>query len=209
MLLGPPGAGKGTQAERIKNEFAVGHLSTGDMFREEVAAGTELGQRAKAYMDRGELVPDELTIEMLLQRLFQPEYASGVLFDGFPRTLEQAKALDRALGERGRHIDAVLYLSIPDEEALTRLSGRWICRQCGAVYHERNNPPRHPGRCDQCGGELYQREDDTRETAMRRLERQKPPQDLLAYYREQGKLVEVDGMRSVEEVGGDLVAALR
>lgn len=209
ILLGPPGAGKGTQAERIAAEFNVAHLATGDMFREEVAQGTELGREAKAYMDRGELVPDSVTIGMLLGRLFRPQLEGGVMLDGFPRTLEQARALDAALEEKGATISHVLYIRVSDEEVLARLSGRWLCRNCGAVYHERNNPPKVPGRCDRCGGELYQRDDDMRETAERRLERQKPPAELLDHYRNQGKLVEVDGERSVEKVGDDLVAALR
>ena len=209
VLLGPPGAGKGTQAERIAGEIGVTHLATGDMFREEVALGTELGRQAKAYMDRGELVPDGVTIGMLLGRLFAPGLERGVMLDGFPRTLQQAEALDAALAERGAAIDKVLYISVSDDEVLNRLSGRWLCRNCDAIYHERNSPPKQPGRCDRCGGELYQRDDDRRETAMRRLERQKPPAELRGYYERQGKLTEVDGQRSMDAVGDDLVAALR
>lgn len=209
VLLGPPGAGKGTQAERITREIGVAHLATGDMFREEVAQGTELGKEAKTYMDRGDLVPDSVTIGMLLGRLFTPGLERGVMLDGFPRTLEQAKALDAALAEQGASIDKVLYINVSDDEVLSRLSGRWLCRGCSAVYHEKNSPPKQAGRCDRCGSDLYQRDDDTRETAQRRLERQKPPEALLAHYREQGKLAEVNGERSVDAVGDDLVAALR
>ena len=207
VLLGPPGAGKGTQADRIKREIGLAHVSTGDMFRDEVARGTELGLKAKTYMDRGDLVPDEVTIGMLLGRL--AEQQGGILLDGFPRTLEQARALDRALEERGNAVDRVLAIAVPDDELLSRLSGRWICRNCGAVYHEKNQPPTQAGKCDACGGELYQRDDDKREAAVRRLERQRPPDALVDHYRSQGKLVEVDGQRSVEAVGDDLVAALR
>lgn len=209
ILLGPPGAGKGTQAERITREFGVTHLATGDMFREEAAQGTELGREAKGYMDRGELVPDSVTIGMLLGRLFAPGLERGVMLDGFPRTLEQARALDAAVEERGGRIDRVLYIHVSDEEVLARLSGRWLCRSCGAVYHEKNSPPKNAGRCDKCKGELYQRDDDSLETAKRRLERQKPPAELLAHYRAQGKLTEIDGERAVEVVGDDLVEALR
>ena len=207
VLLGPPGAGKGTQADRIKREIGLAHVSTGDMFRDEVARGTELGLKAKTYMDRGDLVPDEVTIGMLLGRL--AEQQGGILLDGFPRTLEQARALDRALDERGNAVDRVLAIAVLDDELLSRLSGRWICRNCGAVYHEKNQPPTQAGKCDACGGELYQRDDDRREAAVRRLERQRPPDELVDHYRSQGKLVEVDGQRSVEAVGDDLVAALR
>ena len=206
VLLGPPGAGKGTQADRIKREIGLTHVSTGDMFRDEAARGTELGLRAKTYMDRGDLVPDEVTIGMLLGRL--AEQQGGILLDGFPRTLEQAKALDRALEERGSAVDRVLSIAVPDEELLSRLSGRWLCRNCGAVYHEKNQPPKQAGKCDACGGELYQRDDDKREAAVRRLERQRPPDALVDHYRSQGKLVEVDGQRSVEAVGNDLVKVL-
>ncbi len=207
VLLGPPGAGKGTQAGRIKREIGLAHVSTGDMFRDEVARGTELGLKAKTYMDRGDLVPDEVTIGMLFGRL--AEQQGGILLDGFPRTLEQARALDRALDERGNAVDRVLAIAVLDDELLSRLSGRWICRNCGAVYHEKNQPPTQAGKCDACGGELYQRDDDRREAAVRRLERQRPPDELVDHYRSQGKLVEVDGQRSVEAVGDDLVAALR
>jgi len=209
VLLGPPGAGKGTQAERIVRELGVAHLATGDLFREEAAAGTELGLQAKAYMDRGDLVPDTVTIGMLLGRLFAPDLAAGVMLDGFPRTLAQGEALDRALQGRGASICRVLHIAVPDEELLDRLSGRWLCRGCSAVYHERNSPPKVAGRCDNCGSELYQRDDDRRETAIRRLERQRPPEGLLAHYRAQGKLTSVDGARPVEAVGDDLIAALR
>ena len=209
ILLGPPGAGKGTQAERIVREFPVAHLSTGDMFREEVAAGTELGKQAKTYMDKGDLVPDEVTIGMLLGRLSGAGEEKGIMLDGFPRTVVQGQALDAALEARGESICRVLYIAVNDNEVLRRLSGRWLCRNCGAVYHETNSPPATAGTCDRWGGELYQRDDDKRETAIRRLERQKPPPELLAYYQTQGKLVEINGERNVQEIGDDLVAALR
>jgi adenylate kinase len=209
ILLGAPGAGKGTQADVLVKETGLLHISTGDMIREAMQQGTEVGRQAKAYYDRGELVPDEVIIRLLLERISQPDARNGFLLDGFPRTLEQARALDEALAARGVGIDKVLYINVSREELLDRLSGRWICRNCGAVYHEKFQPPATPGRCDRCGGELYQRPDDTRETAENRLRvyfDQTAP--LIEYYQEQGKLVEVNGEQPVEAVTRDLLAAL-
>ena len=209
ILFGAPGAGKGTQAAILAEKTGLVHITTGELFREAIRQETKLGKQAKPYYDRGQLVPDQLTIAMLLERLSQGDCARGCLLDGFPRTLEQATALDEALAQEGKAIDKVGYIQVPQDELLRRLSGRWNCRQCGSVYHERFQPPRQAGRCDQCGGELYQREDDKPETARRRLEvysRQTAP--LIDYYRAKGKLVEVDGDKSVEEVAENLLAAV-
>jgi len=201
--------GKGTQAAILAEKTGLVHITTGELFREAIRQETELGKQAKVYYDRGQLVPDHLTIAMLLERLSQGDCAGGCILDGFPRTLEQATALDEALAREGRATDKVVYIQAPQDELLSRLSGRWNCRQCGSVYHERFQPPREAGRCDQCGGELYQREDDKPETARRRLEvyaQQTAP--LIDYYRARGKLEEVDGDKSVEEVAGNLLAAV-
>jgi adenylate kinase len=209
ILLGPPGAGKGTQAALLAEARGLAHIATGDMFREAMRSDSELGKQAKAYYERGELVPDELTIRMLLERLSQPDCAGGCMLDGFPRNLEQAKALDSALAERGQGVDQVAYIRVSEEELIQRLGGRWTCRGCGAVYHERHSPPATAGRCDQCGGELYQRSDDQPETVRRRLNvyfRETAP--LVEYYRGRGKLAEVDGEQGIEAVGQALMDAL-
>jgi len=209
ILLGPPGAGKGTQAALLAQERGLAHIATGDMFREAMRSGGEVGQQAKAYVDRGELVPDEITVRMLLERLTQPDCAGGCMLDGFPRTLEQAKALDGALAGRGQAVDQVAYIRVGEEELIERLGGRWTCRQCGAVYHERNSPPKTAGRCDQCGGELYQRSDDQPETVRRRLTVYfRDTEPLVEYYRQRGKLVEVDGGQGIEAVGRALLEGL-
>ncbi len=208
VLLGPPGAGKGTQAQRLTTSTGLLHLSTGDMFRENVREGTELGVLAKSYMDRGELVPDEVTIKMLLERIARPDAAEGSMFDGFPRNVVQAAALDAALGERGDSIDHALLIAVADEELVARLGGRWLCRACGAVYHERNDPPRKAGACDTCDGELYQRDDDRPEVVRTRLEKMKPPADLLDHYRGAGVLREINGERGLDDVTADLLEAL-
>jgi len=201
--------GKGTQAVVLAEKTGLVHITTGELFREAIRQETDLGKQAKVYYDQGQLVPDHLTIAMLLERLSQGDCAGGCILDGFPRTLEQAAALDEALAREGKVIDKVVYIQAPEDELLSRLSGRWSCRQCGSVYHERFQPPREAGRCDQCGGELYQREDDKPETARRRLEvyaEQTVP--LIDYYRERGKLLEIDGNKSVGEVAENLLAAV-
>lgn len=208
VLLGPPGAGKGTQAKRIAASTGLLHISTGDMFRENVKAQTELGKLADSYMSKGELVPDEVTIKMLLERITRPDAAEGAMFDGFPRNVAQAAALDAALAARNAAIDHALLISVADDELIARLSGRWICRQCGALYHERNDPPAKAGICDKCCGELYQRDDDSPAVVAQRLEHQKPPLDLIAHYRDAGVLTEIDGQRPLDDVTTALLEAI-
>lgn len=210
ILLGAPGAGKGTQAAMLTEALGVPHVASGDLFRSALQKKTPLGLEAKKYMDQGLLVPDEVTIAMIRERLALPDCQEGVILDGFPRTLEQAKALDAALAEEGRAIDKVLYIKVPNEELVARLSGRWICRDCQAVYHTITNPPKQAGRCDACGGELYQRPDDRPETVRRRLEvyfEQTMP--LIEYYTERGVLTEVNGHQSIAEVQTALIETLK
>lgn len=209
VLLGPPGAGKGTQAQRLAAATRLLHISTGDMFRENVKNGTELGKLANEYMAKGDLVPDDLTIRMLLERIGRPDAEAGAMFDGFPRNVVQAGALDEALAARGAKIDRALYIFVHDEELMSRLSGRWICRNCGALYHERNDPPAKAGVCDKCGGELYQREDDRPEVVATRLQKQKPPAELIEHYRTAGVLREIDGERPLDDVTASLLEAIR
>jgi adenylate kinase len=208
ILLGAPGTGKGTQATVLAERFGWPHISTGDMLREAVAAGTELGQAAKGYMDQGALVPDDLVVQMLVQRIRRPDASEGFVLDGYPRTLAQAVALDEALGREAKTIDIAFNIVVPDDELVRRLGGRWLCRNCGAIYHEVMNPPRVAGKCDHCGAELYQRDDDKPETVRARLEKQKPPEDLLAHYRNAAKLVDVDGSRDVADVTAALLAGV-
>lgn len=210
ILLGAPGAGKGTQAVTISRKLGLVHVATGDLFRKEQESGTELGKIAKSYMEKGQLVPDEITVKMLLGRITAPDCTKGVILDGFPRTLEQAKALDKALAAQGNGIDRVLYIKVSNKELLRRLSGRWICRNCQAPYNIVEMPPKIAGKCDRCGGELYQRADDTEETARKRLDvyfSQTMP--LIEYYTKTSKLVEVNGEQGIEAVGRDLIAALK
>jgi len=209
VMLGAPGAGKGTQADILSKELNLPHIASGDLFRQALEKRTDVGLLAKSYMDKGELVPDEITIRMILERMDQTDCASGCLFDGFPRTLQQAKALDQALKERGRTVDRAIYIEVPDEELVKRLSGRWLCRNCQTPYHIRNSPPRTPGKCDKCGGELYQRPDDREDTVKERINvflAQTVP--VLDYYEKQGKLVKVNGSLGVQRVARDIVSAL-
>ena len=210
ILLGAPGAGKGVQAAAVAQEFNLVHIATGDLFRQAIEQGTELGMQAKYYMERGVLGPDEITIGMVLERMSAPDCESGVVFDGFPRNLEQARALDEALAKRAKAIDKVVYINVSEEELLKRLSGRWVCRQCQASYHIVNSPPKVLGKCDRCSGELYQRPDDTDETVKKRLQvyfTQTAP--LIDYYTRAGNLIEVAGEGSIDEVGMRIIAALR
>ncbi len=209
ILLGLPGAGKGTQAARLTETLGLAHITTGELFRENIRLGTELGLKAKPYYDAGQLVPDQLTIGMLMERIGQPDCSRGCLFDGFPRTLEQAKALDQALARRGAGIDRAIYISVPTEELVRRLAGRWSCPQCGAIYHESSSPPKAAGACDSCGAQLTQRSDDRPDVVRTRLEVNLAQlETLLEYYRQKGKLVEIDGERDVEAVGEDVTALL-
>lgn len=210
VFLGAPGAGKGTQAAVISKRLSLAHLASGDLFREAVEKGTELGKKVKGYMEKGVLVPDEVTIQLISERLKAPDCKGGCIFDGFPRTLTQAEALDRMLAGQGKALDKAVYIEVPEEELLKRLSGRWICRKCQAPYHEVTSPPRVSGVCDRCGGELYQRPDDNVETVKERLKvyfDQTVP--LLDYYWAQGKLVCVDGKLGIEEVTEAIIGVLK
>lgn len=209
ILLGAPGAGKGTQAAIISDKLGLVHVASGDLFRQAQNSGSELGALVRSYMEKGELVPDEVTIQVILERISAPDCAKGVILDGFPRTLEQAKALDAALVEKGKAIDTVLYIKVSTEELVKRLSGRWICRNCQTPYHEINSPPKVSGVCDKCGGELYQRPDDSEEAVRNRLRvysTQTAP--LIEYYAGDGKLVEINGEQGVDAVAKEALAAL-
>lgn len=210
VLLGPPGAGKGTQAERLEEELGLPHVSSGELFRESMKNETDLGLLAREYIDRGDLVPDDVTIAMIRERLQRPDCEQGAILDGFPRTQAQAEALDRMLAEMGRELHGVLYISAPDEELVRRLSGRWLCGQCQTPYHTVFSPPAREGVCDACGGQLYQRDDDKPETVRARLkvyQRQTAP--LIDYYRRACLLVEVDGAGDIETVHAALLEAVR
>lgn len=209
VLLGPPGAGKGTQAQRIAEATQLLHISTGDMFRENVKNETPLGKLANEYMSKGGLVPDDVTIKMLLERISRDDAKSGAMFDGFPRNVVQAEALDEALEGQGAKVDHALLISVRDEELIGRLGGRWICRNCGKLYHERNDPPKKAGVCDNCGGELYQRDDDKPDVVRSRLEKQKPPAALIEHYRTAGVLKEIDGEQALDTVTKALLEAIR
>jgi adenylate kinase len=209
ILLGGPGVGKGTQAELLGEQLGLVTIASGNLLRENIRTGTSLGVRANEYMQRGELVPDGLVIDMVTARLKAPDVARGVILDGFPRTLEQAQALDAYLAAQRKRVDRALYIKAPDEILLDRLSGRWICRNCQASYHEKFNPPRVAGVCDLCGGELYQRNDDRRDVMENRLRvyfDQTMP--VIQYYQSNGMLIEVDGAQEIEKVAADLLAAV-
>jgi adenylate kinase len=210
VLVGPPGAGKGTQAEFIAAHLAVPKISTGDIFRANVAQGTPLGVQARKFMDAGQLVPDEVTINMVRERLAEPDAGDGFLLDGFPRTVPQAAALDKLLADLGSGLDLVLELVVDDDEVIRRLSGRRTCRGCGKIWHVEFDPPGQEGTCDRCGGELFQRDDDKAETIAERLRvysRDTAP--LVDYYGAQGKLVGIDATGPVEDVTVRAIDALR
>lgn len=210
VLLGGPGAGKGTQAERLSQNLGIPQVSTGDLFREHLKKGTKLGLLARGYMDRGELVPDQVTVDMVRDRLSRPDAARGAILDGFPRTIAQAEALNGLLAELDSQLSVVPYIQVPEDVLLERLAGRWTCKKCGAMYHQLFNPPQEAGVCDRCGGELYQRPDDTPETQKHRIEvyfEQTAP--LIQYYREKGLLVEVDGRQGIKEIQADLLEIIK
>jgi adenylate kinase len=209
ILLGAPGAGKGTQADILQQRIGLVHISSGDLFRENISKQTDLGKLAKAYMDKGELVPDDVTVRMVLDRIGRPDCARGVVFDGFPRTEAQAKALSAALMEQGMKVNGAVLVNVRDQVLIERLSARWICPTDGAVYNMLSNPPRDNGHCDKDGSVLEQRNDDKPETVRRRLNvyhtQTKP---LIDYYRAEGLLYEVDGERQIEQVQADLAKIL-
>jgi adenylate kinase len=210
ILIGAQGSGKGTQAEKLTQALGITHIASGDLFRKAFQDKTELGMQAKAYIDRGELVPDTLTVRMVLDRISQPDCANGVLLDGFPRTITQAQFLDEGLQDVGKHIDLAAYLNVPREELLKRLSGRYICRANQHVYNICTRPPKTPGVCDIDGSELYQRSDDRGEAIQKRLDIFfKETIHLLDYYGQQGKLIEVNGNQSIDQVGNDLLSQIR
>jgi adenylate kinase len=209
VLLGAPGAGKGTQAQILSEKLGLAHVATGDLFRAAVRDETSLGVTAKGYMDRGELVPDAVTIEMLLERLAKPDAEKGILLDGFPRNTAQAEVLDKALADKGGRVDVAPYIEVPEADLVARLGGRWICRAAGHPYHEQTKPSITPGICDVDGSELYQRTDDQPATVQARLRQQLGALDLVVdFYRTKGVLTAVDGRRGIDLVTGDLLAAL-
>ena len=209
ILLGPPGAGKGTQAVKIVEKYGIPHISTGDIFRENIKNGTELGKKAQEYMNRGELVPDDLVIEIATDRLLKDDCKNGFLLDGFPRTVYQAENLDEFLAAHGGKIDKVLDIAVGKDELITRLTGRRVCKACGASFHVVNIPPKKEGVCDYCGGELIQRADDNLETVTNRIdvyEAQTKP--LIDYYEKAGNIAHIDGTTGLDNVFADIVKAL-
>jgi adenylate kinase len=209
VLLGPPGVGKGTQAEIIAKSTGLPHISSGDLFRENIKNATDLGKLAQSFMNKGELVPDDVTIGMIRDRLSRPDCREGALLDGFPRTTVQAEALEKLLVEFGGTVNYVPYITASEATLVERLSGRWTCKAQGHIFHEKYNPPKTPGVCDLDGSELYQRDDDKAETVTRRIQvyfAQTAP--LIAYYRERGLLSEIDGARPIDQVSLELLAVL-
>ncbi|RYG72800.1 adenylate kinase [Lentibacillus lipolyticus] len=209
ILMGLPGAGKGTQAEKINERYNIPHISTGDMFRLAIKEGTELGQKAKEYMDQGELVPDDVTIGIVKERLEKDDCNDGFLLDGFPRTIAQAEGLESLLSDMEESIDYVLHVKVPEENLVERLTGRRICPECGTTYHVIYNPPEQEGICDKDGAELVQREDDQAETVKNRLKvNMEQAQPLLDYYDEKGYLVTINGDQEIDQVFRDIQAAI-
>jgi len=210
VLLGPPGVGKGTQAKTLSEQTGLAHISSGDLFRENMKNQTELGKLAQSYMNKGELVPDDVTIAMIRDRLTRPDCGAGTILDGFPRTTAQADALEKMLVEFGGKVDKVPYVTAPEKILVERLSGRWTCRANGHVFHDKNNPPKQAAVCDFDGSELYQRDDDKSETVTRRIQvylEQTAP--LITYYRQRGNLIEINGTQNIREVTQALLAALK
>lgn len=209
IMLGAPGAGKGTQAKKIAEKYNIPHISTGDIFRANIKNGTELGQKAKTYMDQGLLVPDELVVDLVMDRFAQPDCENGYVLDGFPRTIPQAEALDAALEKAGAKIDYAINVEVPDENIVRRMSGRRACVGCGGTYHIVHIPPKKEGVCDICGKELILRDDDKPETVQKRLDvYHEQTQPLIEYYTKQGALVEVDGTVDMEDVFSAIVKIL-
>ena len=209
IMLGAPGAGKGTQAKRIAEKYGIPHISTGDIFRENIKKGTELGKKAQEYMNKGELVPDDLVIAIATARLLKDDCKNGFLLDGFPRTVYQAEKLDEFLEAHNSKIDKVVDISVGKEELMIRLTGRRVCKKCGASYHIVNIPPKKEGVCDICGGPLIQRDDDNAETAANRIEvYEEQTRPLVDYYKKAGNLVLIDGTTGLENVFADIVRAL-
>lgn len=209
VLLGPPGVGKGTQAKILSERTGLAHISSGELFRENIKNKTELGQLAQTYMGKGELVPDDVTVAMIRERIGQPDCDAGAILDGFPRTPSQADALAVMLREFNGNVDAVPFITGSDDVLVERLGNRWTCRENGHIFNEKSNPPKETGKCDFDGSELYQRDDDKAETVKRRIQvylEQTSP--LIAYYRDQGKLIEVNGMQTIEEVAQEFISAL-
>lgn len=209
ILMGLPGAGKGTQASEIVKKFPIPHISTGDMFRKAIKDETDLGKEAKSYMDRGELVPDEVTVGIVKERISEDDAKKGFLLDGFPRTIDQAESLSQIMSELDREIDAVINIEVPEEELMNRLTGRRICEKCGTTYHLVFNPPKVDGICDIDGGKLYQREDDNPETVSNRLSVSvKQSKPILEYYNNKGVLKNIDGSKDIDEVTNDVIDIL-
>ncbi|MCG2292733.1 adenylate kinase [Staphylococcus epidermidis] len=209
ILMGLPGAGKGTQASEIVKKFPIPHISTGDMFRKAIKDETDLGKEAKSYMDRGELVPDEVTVGIVKERISEDDAKKGFLLDGFPRTIDQAESLNQIMSELDREIDAIINIEVPEEELMNRLTGRRICEKCGTTYHLVFNPPKVDGICDIDGGKLYQREDDNPETVSNRLSvNVKQSKPILEYYNNKGVLKNIDGSKDIDEVTNDVIDIL-
>ena len=207
LLVGAVGAGKGTQAKLLSKELGLVHLASGNLFREALAAGTPLGESARVYMEAGELVPDELTIAMFMDELAKPAARAGAILDGFPRTVGQARALDRTLAENGERIRRVLYIDVPKEALIRRVAGRWICPTCATTYHEDTNPPRAIGTCDRDGASLRQRDDDRPEVVRARLDKQVPPMlEVISHYEREGIVDRVDGTQSIDAVTDDILS---
>jgi adenylate kinase len=209
VLLGPPGAGKGTQASAITKRYNIPHISTGDIFRANIKEGTDLGKKAKEYMDKGLLVPDDIVVSIVKDRLTKEDCKNGFLLDGFPRTVNQADALDIELEKMGFRLDKVINIDVEKDELINRAIGRRICKKCGATYHVEFNPPKQSGKCDVCGEGLYQRDDDTEETVSKRIEVYlKETKPLIEYYTKKGIILNVDGKQSIEKVYEDIVKSL-
>lgn len=209
IMLGVPGAGKGTQAAKLAEKKKMVHIATGDLFRKAISDNSELSEEIKEYVEQGLLVPDEITIKMLLARIAEPDVTNGVVLDGFPRSIKQAKALDAALAKNDKKVDHVIYIKVTKEELVRRLSGRWICRNCQTPYNSAESLPEIKDRCDRCGGELYQRKDDQPETIKKRLEIYlEKTAPLIDYYKKKNKLIEVNGEGKIEEIQKRIAASL-